>query len=147
MSTFNQVVLIGNLGQNPDVLKDSALGCFVKLSVATHRKFKNKKGEVVKDTQWHTVYLNNNLGRLAATILKKGEKIFIAGELRTRDWQDKNGHTHRSTSIYAREIKFLSMKRHDQEELPESVEECGAYQRAKHEIDEALGRLSDMSVA
>ena len=140
MSSLNQVMLIGNLGKDPEVLQVSELGSFVKLSLATHKKFKTRNGEEREDTQWHTVYLNNRIGRIAAVSLKKGAKIFISGELRTHDWQDKAGNVYRTSAIYAREMKFLSHKSHENEVLDFSDED-NVYEKAKQEIDKTLGRL------
>src|SRR5579864_2407266 len=101
MSSLNQVMLLGNLGKDPEVLKSSDNGSFVRLSLATSKKFKSKTGEVQEDIQWHTVYLSNGLGKLAAAHLKKGAKLFVLGELRTNDWKDKKEQIHRVTAIYA----------------------------------------------
>ncbi len=147
MSSFNQVILIGNLGKDPDVLQVSELGSFVKLSLATHKKFKTKDGEVREDIQWHTVYLNNNLGKVAALCLKKGAKILISGELRTRDWQDKEGQVHRLTAIHAREMKFLSAKPRETTDELELPQEDSAYEKAKRDIDQILGRPSTENAA
>ncbi len=140
MSSFNQVILIGNLGKDPEVLQVSELGSFVRLSLATHKKFKTKDGEVREDTQWHTVYLNNNLGRVAAASLKKGAKVLISGELRTRDWQDKEAQVHRLTAVYAKEMKFLSAKPRETTDEAEFLDEDNAYEKAKRDIDQILGR-------
>lgn len=105
MSSLNQVMLIGNLGKDPEILQMSEFGSFVRLTLATNRKFKTKMGEIKEDTQWHTVYLNNIIGKVSASILKKGAKIYVSGELRTRDWKSKSGQVHRLSAIYAREIK------------------------------------------
>ena len=143
MSSVNQVILIGNLGKDPEVLKSTDQGSFVRLSLATSKKLKTKSGEVKEDIQWHTVYLNNGLGRLAATHLKKGAKIFVSGELRTRDWQDKKGELHRVTAIYAREIKFLSSLSQKSVPMSDQVEEDGAYLDAMQEIRRALNPTSE----
>ena len=143
MSSVNLVMLIGNLGKDPDVLKSTETGSFVKLSLATSRKFKTTAGTVQDDIQWHTVYLNNNLGKLAATYLKKGAKIFVSGELRTRDWQDKQGQVHRITAIYAREVKFLSTKSSNHSMPADLVEEDSTYVNAMQDIRQALGTTSE----
>lgn len=146
MSSLNQVNLIGNLGKDPEVLQTTELGSFVRLTLATNRKFKTKTGEVREDTQWHTVYLNNNLGRLAEMLLKKGAKVYVSGELRTRDWEAKSGQVHRLTAIYAREMKFLCIKPREAEAVLESMDEDSAYEKAKHDIDQALGRIPEEDV-
>jgi len=138
-------MLIGNLGKDPEVLLTSESGSFVRLALATNRKFKTKAGDVKEDTQWHTVYLNNTIGRVAASILKKGAKIYVSGELRTRDWQSTSGQVHRLTAVYGREVKFLCIKPRDAETVLESIDDS-AYEKAKHEIDQVLGRTSDETV-
>src|SRR5579872_1523064 len=105
MSHLNQVMLIGNLGKNPEVLKTTEQGDFVRLSLATTKRYKDKSGEKQSDTQWHVVYLSNRLGRLGSSYLNKGDKVFISGELRTREWFDDEGQRHFHTSVYARELK------------------------------------------
>jgi single-strand DNA-binding protein len=139
MSSVNVIMLLGNLGKDPEVLKSTDRGAFVRLSLATSKKFKLKTGEVQEDIQWHTVYLSNGLGKSAATYLKKGAKIFITGELRTNEWQDKEGKSHRSTAIYAKELKFLST--HSQKNdsmLSDSIEENHVHINAMQEISKTL---------
>jgi single-strand DNA-binding protein len=142
MSSLNQVNLIGNLGRDPEVLKSSEKGDFVRLSLATTKRYRIKEGKVQEDTQWHTIYASNGLGKIAATYLKKGARIFITGELRTHEWQEKSGKIHTSTAIYAKDIKFLSTKPPEKKDadLPiEPIEESGAYDKAMEQIREALG--------
>lgn len=140
MSSLNQVNLIGNLGRDPEVLKTTEQGDFVRLSLATTKRYRSKDGKVQEDTQWHTLYLSNGLGRIASNHLKKGARIFISGELRTQEWQDKAGKKHFSTAVYVRELKFLSIKPQEKkEELPDSIEENAAYGKAMQQIREALG--------
>ncbi len=143
MSSVNQVVLIGNLGKDPVVLKNTEQGSFVRLSLATSKRFKTKAGEIQDDIQWHTVYLSNGIGRLAANHLKKGNKIFVFGELRTRDWQDKNGETHRVTAVYGRELKFLNNKPQLSNGMSEPVEDNHAYINAMQEIRKVLDTTSE----
>lgn len=114
MSHLNQVMLIGNLGKDPEILKTTEQGEFVRLSLATTKRFKDKNGEKQTDTQWHVVYLNNRLGKIGSCYLKKGDRVFISGELRTREWFDDQGERHFNTSIYAKELQFLSVKLPDE---------------------------------
>jgi single-strand DNA-binding protein len=138
MTSLNQVNLIGNLGRDPEVLKSTEFGDFVRLSLVTAKKYRNKaSGEVLEDTQWHTVYLSNGLGRVASTYLTKGSKIFISGELRTSERKDKNGRTLYSTAVYARDLKFLSTKPKEKTDFPDPVEDA-AYTKAMEEIREVL---------
>ena len=140
MSSLNQVNLIGKLGRDPEVLKQSEQGHFVKLSLATIKRYSVKNGYIEEDTQWHTVYVSNGLGRIASTHLKKGARIFISGELRTHQWQDKSGKLHISKAIFAKDLKFLSLKISEKKEvtLSESNEENNTYSKSMNEIREAL---------
>jgi len=137
MSYFNQVILIGNLGKDPDTLKSTEQGNFVRLSLATSRRFKDKNGELQTDTQWHVIYLGNRLGKIASSYLRKGDKIFLVGELRTREWFDDQGTRHFHTSVYAKELKFVNVK--PQEDFQhELVPKQDAYTTAIQEIRTAL---------
>ena len=110
MSYLNSATLIGNLGKNPEVLKKTDKGVFVKLQLATTKKYRNANKEVVEDTQWHSVCLNNGTAKFAVDYLNKGDKVLVIGELRTNKWKDKDGVEHYSTSIFGRECKFISGK-------------------------------------
>ena len=110
MFDINQVLLCGNLGEDPALLKESKSGNFVRLSVATNKKYTNAKGEVIQDTQWHTVYLSNGLGKYAMSTFKKGMQVFILGELRKREWQDKNGKAQYTTAVYAKVCRLFAPK-------------------------------------
>lgn len=123
MSYLNSVTLLGNLGKNPEVLKDTDKGKFVRLQLATTKKYRNAEKELVPDTQWHTVYLNGTAATFAATYLHTGDKVLITGELRTNKWEDKEGVTHYSTSIFGRECKSLSPKSNSSAEKEAAVED------------------------
>jgi single-strand DNA-binding protein len=124
MSYLNQVVLIGNLGKNPEVLKETDNGKFVRLQLATTKKYLNAKKEKVEDTQWHTVYLSNGVGKFAASYLNKGDNILIVGELRNNNWEDEDGVVHYSNSVFARECKSLSLKSKSKAETEAAVEDA-----------------------
>src|SRR5579872_6962493 len=127
MCYLNSVQLIGNLGKDPEKVesaknKDSQKSIFVKMNVATNKKYKNAKGEVVKDTQWHTVYLNNKTANFALDYLNIGDKVLIIGELRTNRWKDKEGVERFSTAIYARECRaFFDKTRTDEAEAEDQA--------------------------
>lgn len=110
MSYVNKVILIGNLGTDPDILKEDVNGKFVRISLATTRKYRDAKNEVQQDTQWHTVYFSNGLGKAVAEYAHKGDKVFVCGSLRKRSWQDKQNATHYETAVYAQEMQFLTPK-------------------------------------
>lgn len=136
MSNLNQVMLIGNLGKDPEVIKTTELGDFVRISLATTKRYKDKKGEQQIETQWHVVYLSNRLGKIGSSYLKKGDKIFISGELKNREWFDDEGQRHFHTSVYAKELKFLTVK--PKREIKSESSEV-PYTKAMQEIRNALG--------
>ncbi|MDX2207932.1 MAG: single-stranded DNA-binding protein [Gemmatimonadales bacterium] len=113
--SLNKVILIGNLGADPEVRSTSAGGRVATLSLATSRQWKGADGQRQEKTQWHRVICWNNkvgaqLADIAERYCKKGEKVYIEGEIEYRSWQDKEGQTRYSTEINARELILLGGK-------------------------------------
>ncbi|MET0281245.1 MAG: single-stranded DNA-binding protein [Steroidobacteraceae bacterium] len=106
----NKVILIGNLGQDPESRTTPGGSTVTNLRIATTDSWKDKQsGEQKEQTEWHTVVLWNRLGEIAAEYLKKGQQVYIEGSLRTRKWQDKTtGNDRYSTEIIASEMQMLS---------------------------------------
>lgn len=108
MSSYQKVVVMGNLGQDPEVRFTQTGTCIANLSVATSEKWKDKQtGEQKEQTEWHRVVLFNRLGEIAGEYLQKGAKVLIEGQLRTRKWQAQDGSDRYSTEIVGREMKML----------------------------------------
>jgi single-strand DNA-binding protein len=108
MKSINKVILIGNLGKDPE-LKYTPQGTPVaKLSVATNERFKGKDGQWQDRTEWHNVVLWQRLAEIAGEHLKKGSKIYIEGRLETRSWDDKqSGQKKYATEIVAKDLVML----------------------------------------
>ena len=110
--SLNKVILIGNLGADPEVRSTSNGSRVATLSVATSRQWKNQSGEKQEKTEWHRVVLWNNKGSTLADIAekycKKGDKVYIEGSIEYRSWQDREGQTRYTTEITARELIMLS---------------------------------------
>jgi single-strand DNA-binding protein len=107
----NRVIIIGNLGDDPDARFKPDGAAVTSLSIATEESWKDKaSGEFKKSTEWHKVILFNRLAEIASEYLKKGSKVYIEGSLRTRKWQDKNGVDRWTTEIVARELQMLDRK-------------------------------------
>lgn len=104
MSSLNKVMLIGNLGQDPEVRSFSNGGKVANLRLATTEKWKDKNsGEWNERTEWHTVAIfTEGLVNVCERYLKKGSKVFIEGQLATRKWQDQNGNDRYSTEVVLR---------------------------------------------
>ena len=108
--SVNKVILIGNLGKDPEVRNAQDGTKIVSFSVATSESWKDKQSGERKDrTEWHRVVLfNDRLGEVAEKYLKKGYKVYVEGKLKKRSWQDKDGNTRYSTEIIADELTILS---------------------------------------
>ncbi len=103
----NKVILIGNLGQDPELRSTSGGQPVATLRVATTDKYKDRDGNLQERTEWHTVVV---WGRQAETVnqyCKKGKQLYIEGRLQTRKWQDKEGKDRYSTEIVADQVRFL----------------------------------------
>ncbi len=111
MSSVNKVILIGNLGADPDLHQLPDGGAVCNLSVATTEKWKDKvSGDAKEVTEWHRVVLFRRLGEIAGQYLKKGSSVFIEGRLKTRKWQDKNGQDRYTTEIEASAMQMLDSR-------------------------------------
>jgi len=99
--SVNKVILVGNLGRDPEVRRLGSGDPVVNLRIATSESWKDKQsGERKEKTEWHSVVIfNENLGRVAEQYLKKGSKVYIEGQLQTRKWQDQSGQEKYTTEI------------------------------------------------
>ena len=104
----NKVILIGNVGQDPETRYMPNGKAVTNLRVATSESWKDKQtGEQREQTEWHTIVMYDRLAEIAAEYLKKGSQVYIEGKLRTRKWQDKEGRDRYTTEINANEMQML----------------------------------------
>jgi single-strand DNA-binding protein len=101
MAGLNKVMLIGNLGRDPEVRRTNAGSPVVNLRIATSESWRDKNtGERQERTEWHSVVIfNENLAKIAEQYLKKGSKVYVEGQLQTRKWQDQSGQERYSTEV------------------------------------------------
>lgn len=105
---INKVILIGNLGQDPETKYMPSGSAVTNLRIATSESFKDKEtGERQERTEWHSVVMFDKLAEISAEYLKKGSQVYIEGRLRTRKWQDKEGKDRYTTEIRADEMQML----------------------------------------
>ncbi len=108
---INKVILIGNLGKDPEVRYMPSGGAVANLTVATSESWKDKQtGQQTEKTEWHRVVMFNRLGEIAGEYLKKGSKVYLEGKLQTRKWQDKDGQDRYTTEIVANEMQMLDSR-------------------------------------
>lgn len=111
MAGVNKVIIVGNLGNNPEIRYSNNGAAIANISVATSDSWKDKNtGERQERTEWHRIVLFNRLGEIAGEYLKKGSKVYIEGKLQTRKWQDQQGNDRYSTEIVADSMQMLDNK-------------------------------------
>jgi len=107
----NKVILVGNLGQDPEVRYMPNGNAVANITVATSETWKDKNtGDNQEKTEWHRVVMFRRLGEIAGEYLKKGSKVYIEGKLQTRKWQDKNGQDRYTTEIVADQMQMLDSR-------------------------------------
>jgi single-strand DNA-binding protein len=111
MAGVNRVILIGNLGKDPEIRSLEGGVKVANFSLATTETYKGKNGERVDQTEWHNIVLWRGLAEVAENYLKKGNSIYVEGKIRTRDWTDKDGNKRYTTEIIADNMVMLGSKR------------------------------------
>jgi len=108
---INKVILVGNLGNDPEVRYTPSGSAVANITIATSDTWKDKNtGQKQERTEWHRVVMFNRLGEIAGEYLKKGAKVYVEGRLQTRKWQDKNGQDRYTTEIIANEMQMLDSR-------------------------------------
>jgi single-strand DNA-binding protein len=114
MNSVNKVIIVGNLGRDPETRYTAAGDCICHITLATSEKWNDKaSGEKKEITEWHRVVLFRKLGEVAAQFLRKGSQIYVEGRLRTRKWSDSNGVDRYTTEIVADQMHMLGGRTHD----------------------------------
>ena len=111
MASINKVILIGNLGRDPETRFAPSGAAICNVTIATSRQWKNKdSGERQEETEWHRVVFYDRLAEIAGEYLKKGKSVYIEGRLKTRKWTDKEGVEKYTTEIIAQEMTMLGSR-------------------------------------
>jgi len=103
----NKVILVGNLGRDPEMKYTAGGTALCKFSLATTEVFSDKEGKQQERTEWHNVVAWGKLAEICGQYLSKGRQVYVEGSLRTRSWDDQNGNKRYTTEINAREVQFL----------------------------------------
>lgn len=107
----NKVILVGNLGNDPEIRYMPSGGAVANISIATSEAWKDKQtGQMQERTEWHRVVFYNRLAEITGEYLRKGAKVYVEGSLRTRKWQDKSGQDKYTTEIIGSEMQMLDSK-------------------------------------
>ena len=114
MSGLNKVILIGNLGGDPEMKKLDSGRARTTFSIATSSNWTDKSGERQERTEWHRIVAWGKTGELAAEYLSKGRQVCVEGRIQTRKWQDKEGGDRYTTEVVADNVTFLGSRKQDQ---------------------------------
>jgi single-strand DNA-binding protein len=110
MASLNKVMLIGNLGKDPEVRYTTSGAAVASFSLATSERFKNRSGEWEERTEWHNVTLWGRQAEVAGEYLSKGKTVYIEGRLQTRKWQDRDGRDRYTTEVVGERMQMLGGK-------------------------------------
>ena len=110
MASVNKVILVGNLGRDPEVRYMPSGDAVANIALATSSKYKNKAGEMVEETEWHRVSFFGRQAEIVGEYLKKGRSVYIEGRLKTRKYTDKDGVEKYATDIVASEMQMLGSR-------------------------------------
>ena len=114
MAGINKVILVGRLGQDPEIRYTQGGAAVANFSVATSQEWKDKNtGEKMENTEWSRVVVWNKLAEICGEYLEKGRQVYIEGRMQTRSWEDKDGATRYTTEVIANHVMFLGSKADD----------------------------------
>jgi len=105
--SVNKVILIGNLGKDPEVRHTASGSAVCNFSIATAEKWKDKGGNANERTEWHKIVAWGKLAELCGEYLSKGRQVFVEGKLQTNDWEDKEGNKRTQAEVFANSVVFL----------------------------------------
>jgi len=107
MASVNKVILIGNLGRDPELRYTQSGQAVANFTVATTERFSTRDGDRQERTEWHRIVTWGKTAELCAQYLSKGRSVYLEGRLQTREWEDKEGQKRRTTEITAQTVQFL----------------------------------------
>ena len=111
--SVNKVILVGNVGKDPEVRHLESGNQVANFSIATTEKYKNKSGEMVSNTEWHNIVVWRGLAKVVEDYVKKGAQLYIEGKITTRSWDDRDGNKRYTTEIVADNLQMLGRRGDD----------------------------------
>ena len=142
MAGVNKVILIGNLGKDPEVRHLENGATVANFPLATTESYKNKEGQKVENTEWHNIVLWRGLADIAEKYLRKGQTVYIEGKLKTRSWEDKDGNKRYTTEIVADNMTMLGGRKEGG--ATQTQEETPTYTEAKVAVEVTAGTADDL---
>lgn len=121
--TLNKVMLIGHLGDEVKMHYFEGGNCIARFPIATNETYTNRQtGEKVSNTEWHNIVVRNKAAEICEKYLNKGDKIYVEGRLKTRQWQGEDGQTRYTTEIHVQDFTFLTTKEQSGQNTDQSME-------------------------
>ena len=145
---INKVILIGNLGQNPEVRFSPSGQAVCNLSIATNEAWTDKNGQKQEKTEWHRVVVFGKLAELCGQYLQKGRQCYLEGKLQTRQWQDKDNQTRYTTEVVAQTVQFLggnSAGRSQNQDYSAGASSAGASSNSGYSAQSGSAPMNDNS--
>ena len=139
MASINKVILIGNLGRDPEVRYMPSGDAVANITIATTETWKDKAGEKQEQTEWHRVAMFGKTAEIAGEYLKKGSQVYIEGKLQTRKWTDKEGQERYTTEIRADRMQMLGSRSGGSERMAPPDEDAAAPRSAAAPAKKAAG--------
>jgi single-strand DNA-binding protein len=137
MSSLNKIMLIGNLGRDPEIRYTQDGSPVATFSMATSENWTDKNGNRQEHTEWHNIVAWSRLADLSKRYLSKGRQVYIEGRIRTREWNDRDGNKRRTTEVIASQIVLLGSR--SQTTVDESAQPAEPASRADSEVDPSFG--------
>ena len=145
MASVNKVIVVGNLGRDPETRYMPDGAAITNVSVATSFQWTDKaSGEKKEETEWHRIVFRGRLAEIAGEYLKKGSQVYVEGRLRTRKWQDKEGQDRYTTEIVADTMQMLGSRAGAGEPRPESFGGAKPAEKAAATAKKPAGKFDDM---
>jgi single-strand DNA-binding protein len=145
MASVNKVIVVGNLGRDPETRYMPDGAAITNVSVATSFQWTDKaSGEKKEETEWHRVVFRGKLAEIAGEYLKKGSQVYVEGRLRTRKWQDKEGQERYTTEIMATEMKMLGSRAGAGEPRPEPAMDAKVAEPRPVAAKKPAGKFDDL---
>jgi len=136
MASLNKVLLIGNLGKDPEVRYMPNGDAVANFSIATTESYKDKNGDKQDKTEWHNITMYRKLAEIAGQYLKKGSQVYLEGKIQTRKWQDKEGADRYTTEVICDEMKMLGGRQEGQQQQTQQQAPAPAPRRAPRVVDD-----------
>ena len=141
MASVNKVILVGNLGRDPEVRYSAEGSAICNISIATTSQWKDRtSGERREETEWHRVVFYNRLAEIAGEYLRKGRPVYVEGRLRTRKWTGQDGQERFTTEIIAEQMQMLGSRDGDEPNQGGQYGQSGQSNQARNNYAEATGR-------